>query len=193
MRPPAGRPLLDRIRLPILTRRLLLRPPTRADVPSLVPLVGDWRVARPTRIPHPYGLQDGYAFVRSTARNRRRGTGLALLILDREDGQILGGTGFHGVDWADRRFELGYWIAPREWGKGIAAEAAYAVCREGFRTLRMHRVEARVYAFNPRSARVLQKVGFRLEGRLRQLHREGRGWADELVFGLLADELRQPS
>jgi [ribosomal protein S5]-alanine N-acetyltransferase len=187
-----GPALLRRIRLPIQTPRLLLRPPRRSDVPALVPLVADWRVARTTTIPHPHTRRDGYAFIRRTERERRKGTNLALSIRDKTDGRLLGGTGFHQIDWAERRFELGYWVAPPEWGKGIATEAAYAVCREGFRTLRMHRVEAKVFAFNPGSARVLRKVGFRLEARLRKKHRDVTGWVDVLQFGLLADELRPP-
>lgn len=187
-----GPTLLGRIRLPVRTRRLLLRPPLRSDVPALVPLVGDWRVARPTRIPHPYSTRDGYAYVRRATQDRQKGTNLALLILDKKDGRLLGGTGIHRIDWAERWFELGYWVVPSDWGKGIATEAAHAVCRAAFRTLRMHRIEAHVYSFNPRSARVLRKIGFRLEARLRKRHRDGRGWADELVFGLLEGELRPP-
>ncbi|MCI4352802.1 MAG: GNAT family N-acetyltransferase [Thermoplasmata archaeon] len=187
-----GSTALRRVRLPILTPRLLLRPPRRSDVPALVPLVGDWRVAHPTRIPHPYGTKDGYAFIRSSQSNRRKGTALALSIFDRNDRRLLGGIGIMAIDWKDRRFELGYWVAPSDWGRGIAVEAAYAVCREAFRTLRVHRIEARVFAFNPRSARVLRKIGFRLEGRGRQRHRDGRGWTDDLQFGLFEPELRSP-
>jgi RimJ/RimL family protein N-acetyltransferase len=118
---------------------------------------------------------------------------MALLIFDRSDGRLLGGTGFHTINWADREFELGYWIAPSEWGKGIAAEAAYAVCREAFRTLRLHRAHAGVYEFNLRSSKVLRRIGFRLEGRDRLRHRDGRKWVDVLRFGLLAGELRAPA
>lgn len=118
---------------------------------------------------------------------------MALLIFDRQDHRLLGGTGFHSINWRDRRFELGYWVAPSEWGKGIATEAAHAVCQEAFRALRMHRVHACVLSFNPRSVRVLRKLGFHLEGRERQHQRDGRGWADMLRFGLLAGELRTPA
>ncbi len=193
MRAPPGRPLVDGVKMPIRTDRLVLRPPRRSDVPALVPLVGDRRVARPTRIPPPYGAREGYEFVRSTQRHRRNGTGWALLITDARDGRLLGGVGLHQIDWGDRRGELGYWVAPTEWGRGIAPEAAYAVCRVAFAALRMHRVYAYVYAFNSRSARVLRKLGFRLEGRAREHHRDGRRWVDVLRFGLLVDELRPPA
>jgi RimJ/RimL family protein N-acetyltransferase len=189
---PPGPQLLRRVKLPIRTDRLLLRPPERSDVPALVPLVGDRRVARPTRIPHPYSARDGYDFVRISSRRRRQGFGLPLLITDPVTGRILGGTGIHSIDWANRQFELGYWIAPSDWGKGIAPEAAYAVCKVAFGTLRLHRAYAGVYVFNRRSARVLRKVGFRREGRSRKEHRDGRTWVDVLWFGLLADELRSP-
>lgn len=149
-------------------------------------------MARPTRIPHPYTRADGEEFVRFQAVRRRRGSDLALLVFDRADGRLVGGTGLHAIDWADRRFELGYWVAPSEWGRGIATEAAHAVCRTAFRTLRLHRIQANVYAFNARSARVLKKLGFRFEGRARRFHRDGRRWVDELRFGLLAGELRRP-
>lgn len=192
MRPPLVPPRLDRIRLPLRTRRLYLRPPAWADLPALVPLVGDRRVARPTTIPHPYSRRDGEEFVRSSRQRRRRGSDLALLIFDRTDGRLVGGTGFHQIDWADLRFELGYWVAPSEWGKGIATEAAHAVCRTAFQTFRLHRANAWVYAFNPRSAHVLRKIGFRPEGRAREHHRDGRSWVDVLRFGLLANELRPP-
>lgn len=183
---------LGQIRFPIRTPRLLLRPPRRGDVPALVPLVGDWRVARPTRIPHPYTAKDGLEFVRATARRRRQGVGAALLVVSRRNSRIVGGTGLHDIDRKDGNFELGYWVDPREWGKGIAAEAGYAVCREAFRTLRLHRAYANVFVFNPWSCRVLRRLGFRLEGRSREHHRDGRRWVDVLRFGLLADELREP-
>lgn len=192
MRARPGRPLISRVKLPIRTRRLLLIAPARSGVPALVPLVGDWRVARPTRLPHPYSARDGYFYVRASAKNRRKGKALGLWILDTKDQRLLGGVGLHEFDWTDRRAELGYWIAPSEWGKGIAPEAAHALCRVAFRTLHLHRIEAHVYAFNPRSARVLRKLGFRREGRARSMHRDGRGWVDVINFGLLAVDLRAP-
>jgi RimJ/RimL family protein N-acetyltransferase len=193
MRTPPGPSRLHRLKLPIRTPRLLLRPPKRSDVPDLVPLVGDQRVARPTTIPHPYSTREGFKFVQTAARRRREGASLALLIVDPATGRLLGGTGIHNIDWADGRFELGYWIAPTDWGKGIAPEAAFAVCQVAFTKLGLHRAYASVRAFNPRSARVLRKVGFRPEGRSRQHDRDGRGWVDVLRFGLLKGELRAPA
>ena len=178
--------------MPVETPRFLLRFPRLSDLPALVPLVSDRRVAHPTMIPHPYPKNGGVKYTRDVQRNYRTGKGLGLLIFDKSDGRLVGGIGFHAIDWANRQSEVGYWVAPLDWGRGVAPEAAYAVCRAGFRTLRMHRISAGAFAFNARSARVLRKIGFRLEGRFREARRDGRKWVDVLRFGLLAEELRAP-
>ena len=58
----------------------------------------------------------------------------------------------------------------------------------GFRELRLHRLSSWCIADNTAAARVLEKVGFKLEGRLRQNERfKGRRW-DTLLYGLLREE-----
>jgi ribosomal-protein-alanine N-acetyltransferase len=62
------------------------------------------------------------------------------------------------------------------------------ICSFGFDTLGLHRISADVVDGNDRSARVLEKAGFRLEGRRRDDARVARQWADILEFGLLSEE-----
>jgi RimJ/RimL family protein N-acetyltransferase len=83
---------------------------------------------------------------------------------------------------------IGYNVAPSHWGKGIATEAVDAALRYGFETLKLQRIFATADARNLASIRVLQKLGMRHEGTLRR-HRYYRGeWADEVHYGLLAEE-----
>lgn len=73
---------------------------------------------------------------------------------------------------------------------GYATEAASAVCGVAIRRLKLHRIDASVFDFNPRSMRVLHKLGFKREGKKREvLFRDGR-WHDEVSLGLLAKDLR---
>lgn len=91
----------------------------------------------------------------------------------------------------DRQFgnaEVGYFFAPAAWGNGYATAAVERVVDYAFDELRLHRVYARVFAFNEGSARVLEKVGFEREGVLREdayMHGE---YVDTLRFGLLESE-----
>jgi len=87
-----------------------------------------------------------------------------------------------------RQGDLGYEIAPAYWGQGYATEAARAMLDFGFDSLRLHRIWARCLAENAASQRVLEKLGMRLEGRLRQdEYFKGRWW-DTLIYAILEDD-----
>lgn len=90
------------------------------------------------------------------------------------------------------RAELGYLIAPAEWGNGYGTDAVQTICDYAFEERRLNKLYATVYETNQASCRVLEKVGFTEEGILREegfvdgeytdLHRYGllkREWADD--------------
>lgn len=84
--------------------------------------------------------------------------------------------------------QLGYWIGEACAGQGLGTAAVRAVCAFAFGQLRLHRVEAACLPSNARSRRVLEKSGFRLEGRARAYLKINGAWADHLLFGLVEDE-----
>lgn len=84
--------------------------------------------------------------------------------------------------------QLGYWIGEACAGRGLGTAAVRAVCAFAFGQLRLHRVEAACLPSNVRSRRVLEKSGFRLEGRARAYLKINGAWADHLLFGLVEDE-----
>ena len=91
-------------------------------------------------------------------------------------------------DYEDAETDIGYELGPRLWGQGYVTEAARAMVDFGFRELRLHRLSSWCIADNAAPARVLEKVGFTLEGRLRQNERfKGRRW-DTLLYGLFREE-----
>lgn len=88
----------------------------------------------------------------------------------------------------NRRAEVGFVFAPRHWGRGYATEATRLLLAFGFGDLGLHRISADCHPDNPACARVLEKAGMRLEGRLRD-HEFVRGaWRDSLVYARLADD-----
>lgn len=86
---------------------------------------------------------------------------------DGSPGRLLGGTGLHRMDWALRKFEIGYWIRPEAAGRGHVSEAVRLLCALAFDTLAARRVEIRCDARNLRSRAVAERCGFELEGVLR--------------------------
>lgn len=90
--------------------------------------------------------------------------GLALV----RDGDLIGSTGFNRLDWNARVCEIGYWIDRQAEGKGVITKACQAMIDYAFGELEMNRVEIRCSTENTRSAAVPTRLGFKLEGKLRQ-------------------------
>jgi RimJ/RimL family protein N-acetyltransferase len=80
---------------------------------------------------------------------------------------VLGAVGLHHIDWALRRFEMGWWRRAGLEHLGIAAEAAAAVVRLVFDDLGGRRLEARMDETNAASRRLAERLGFTFEGLLR--------------------------
>lgn len=84
--------------------------------------------------------------------------------------------------------EIGYFFHPDAWGNGYATASVERVVEYAFAERRLHKVYARVFAFNEGSARVLERIGFEREGVLREdayMHGE---YVDTYRYGLLESE-----
>jgi RimJ/RimL family protein N-acetyltransferase len=182
---------LSGIALPIQTPRLALRLPRRSDVPLLVRCLNDRAVFDPVFGRHTRLTEsDEEAWVRASLRAAGRGEKLNLAITLREGGTHIGGIGLEIRDPDNRRGWIGYWLTKAYWHRGFGSEAASAICEVGIRKLGLHRIDAHVFDFNPRSMNLLRRLGFAVEGKKREvLFRWGK-WHDEVLFGLLREDFR---
>ncbi len=164
-----------------------LRPYRRADVGALRaqaddPLVTRWMTAT---FPSPYTQADAQAWVDfATAQDPPQHFVIEV------DGELAGAAGLEPLRGEYRGSAVfGYWLGRGYWGRGIATDAARALARFALRARGLRRLQARVFAANTASARVLEKAGFRCEGRLREslVLRDG-GVCDGLVYGRLASD-----
>jgi RimJ/RimL family protein N-acetyltransferase len=114
---------------------------------------------------------------------------LAYAIEERRTGQFVGFTTFSALDADNGSVLFHITIGERDaWGRGLGTEAAELMLGHAFERLELHRVGLSVFAYNERAIRSYQKVGFRIEGRLREaILRDGRHW-DEVQMGILRDE-----
>jgi RimJ/RimL family protein N-acetyltransferase len=122
-------------------------------------------------------------------RARREGTGLHVMMLDREAGRIVGSLGLFHADWEVRSAEIGYGVGSDERGKGYASEALGAVARWALTEGGIQRAWLTANTDNVASIRVAEKAGFHREGTLRRAGLEDDGLHDLAVFSLLDDEL----
>ena len=167
-------PLLLDVPERIETARLVLRSPRRGDgavvnaaVHASLDELGPWL---------PWA-GEGLTVDESEANCRRQQARFLLredfvfLIFWRADdgteGELMGGTGLHRIDWKLGRFEIGYWRRTGCHGKGVVTEAVQAMARLAFDSLGARRVELRMDDNNERSWKVAERAGFTLEALLR--------------------------
>lgn len=163
------------IEQPILhTRRLTLRPFTLADAADVQRLVGAYKVAANIpNIPHPY--EDGMAetWINTHPPRLADDTGITYAMMLTETGELCGAISLM-LKPEHQRAELGYWVGVPYWERGYCTEAARALRDHGFQVLGLHRLFAVHLTRNPASGRVMQKIGMRHEGTLRE-HEFTRG------------------
>jgi RimJ/RimL family protein N-acetyltransferase len=189
-----SRPALDMIDHPfspfregVRTERLILRMPRDGDARSLWEAIEESREHLAPWMPwvSRYGSpDDAHDFVRRAETENAGHTTLFLLIESREQpGRILGGTGFHDIDWSIPALETGYWLRASAEGHGYMTEAARAMRDFAFQELGAQRLAITCDPANVRSARVAERLGFQLEGRLRNAARTPAGeLRDTLVY-----------
>lgn len=109
--------------------------------------------------------------------------------LRNSEGYLIGSVGVDDFQVGkSHRAEVGYWLARSYRGRGLATDALRIFVHYAFDNLDVVRLTAHSLNFNVASAKVLEKIGFQLEGRLRQHTKTRNGLFDTLVFGLLKDE-----
>ena len=171
------------------TPRLLLRPPTTADLPHVQRYAVQEQFYRYMEmdVPTPQSVETYLATV-IAAWADPHGRERVFAVEPRQAGRIAGlvriaidtGTGEQG--------SVGYSLDPDFQGHGYATEALGEVIRFGFEKLGIRRFRATVDTRNERSWRALERAGFRREGRMPG-HRSIRGVrADSYLYAVLDDE-----
>lgn len=157
------------------------------DAPSLARHANDRRIwlNLRDRFPYPYSLADAEAFI-AMARAMSPMTFFAIAV----DDEAVGGIGYTLHQDVERvSAEMGYWLGTSFWGRGIMTSALTALTRHAFdRHADLRRIYAVPYAWGGASIRVLEKAGYRLEGRMRQSAIKDGTVTDQLLYAILRDE-----
>jgi ribosomal-protein-alanine N-acetyltransferase len=178
--------------LPIVTERLVLRRYTHDDIPDVLEFASQPSVAKVTssRI---QATEEGvrkYIDLQNSYQPFEEDRVFELAIERKEDGKVIGFLGLICEDYAQG--EMGWALGVEYRGQGYATEAARALMDYGFNSLGLHRIHADTSTDNLASWKMMERLGMRREGLLRgAVYEEGR-WVDRYVYGMLADEWRDP-
>jgi [ribosomal protein S5]-alanine N-acetyltransferase len=169
----------------LVTSRLVLRPAVADDAPRFAEILGNWSVIRMVRLaPYPYSEALALAWIKTHEIERLAGTAFRFVI--EAEGRMIGTCDLDEID--GERGDLGFWLDEAVWGRGIAIEAARAVVALGFNDLRLRRLTSGRAADNARSARVLERLGFREVSRTRVWSNPRGGEIDQCRYEMRRDE-----
>ncbi len=185
--------------LPTLdTPRLRLRAVTTADAPALFGLFSDAETLRYWSHTAFTEMGEADALISGIAARAEAGDLLKWGVEVRATGVLVGTATLASIDRSNRRAEVGFLVGRAHWGNGYGGEAMRALIghafggpdagRSGVRGVGLRRLEADVDPRNAASLRVLERLGFRREGLLRERWRVGGGVQDSVLLGLLASE-----
>ena len=164
-----------------------LRPWHVSDRDRLAAIANDQRIWRNMTdvFPHPYTLDDAEHWIARCSQEPYPPYDFAIVV-----DSVVGGIGTHLLTGEQKHVaNIGYWLTPDVWGRGIATDALRRLTGYVFDTFPVSRLYATVFGWNPASARVLEKCGYRLEGRRRgAIVKEGQV-TDLLEYGLLRGDL----
>lgn len=170
------------------TKRLRLRPFDLSDAETVQKLAGERAIADTTlNIPHPYPDGAAEEWIGTHAEEFASGKQAVFAITLRESSALIGAMGL-GIVPLYRRAELGYWIGRAYWGNGYCTEAAQRVLIYGFEDLGLHRIHATYFSRNPASGRVMQKIGMKREGMLRDHVIKWGRYEDLVQYAILAED-----
>ncbi|MGR6317760.1 GNAT family protein [Micromonospora soli] len=167
--------------------QVLLRPFVDDDATAFAAILSDPEVGRLTGSPPDDVLDAGRLRAWYGSRNSQTDR-LDLAVVDRETGACVGEVVLNEWDRHNAGCNFRTLIGPAGRDRGLGTEAVRLIVGYGFGQLGLHRISLEVFAFNPRARRVYEKIGFVVEGTLRQVLRDGDGWGDATVMSILAPE-----
>jgi [ribosomal protein S5]-alanine N-acetyltransferase len=163
--------------------RLRLREFRNTDLDASMAIVGDPEVTRSLSFDTRSGADQAQRLAGDIARAQTHPRPDYYLAVAVDSDMLIGfvrlGLGGH------RSGELGYAIRRDEWGHGYATEAASLMLNFGFRSLKLHRIQAACGPDNRPSQRMLAKLGFTPEGRIRDHVFTNGSWRDSLLYSML--------
>jgi ribosomal-protein-alanine N-acetyltransferase len=147
-------------------QRCTIRDWRMEDASSVLKHANNRNVSRTLRdrFSYPYTIENAKEFLaRSTSKEPRNNFCIEI------NGEATGGIGVHvGEDVHRHVASIGYWLGEEFWGRGVMSEVVPAFVNHCFENLPLHRIYAEAFENNLGSARILEKAGFALEGRLRK-------------------------
>jgi ribosomal-protein-alanine N-acetyltransferase len=167
------------------TERLILRKMTEKDARMLFQIWSDEEVTKYMNMNSFRNIEQTLYMVDFLNSLFKKKEGIRWGLIRKKDNKLIGTCGFNTWIKRSSRGEIGYELGRKYWGNGYTTEALKEVIRFGFEETLLNRVEAFVVPEAFRSIKVLEKLGFKKEGTLREYGFWNNRYWDEHIYSLL--------
>jgi len=173
----------------ISSDRLLLRPIQMEDADSIFLYRSDAHVNQYQGW-IPKTICDVHDFITNKVSSEinQQGTWFQFVIIKKDDNKLIGDIGVHFLFSDAFQVELGCTLSQKYHGKGYAFEAIKATIDYLFDELGKHRIVASIDSRNQSSIRLIERLGFRKKGLVKENSELNSEWVDDLVYAMLKDE-----
>lgn len=172
--------------LELETERLLVRPIQPPDAKAVFKYRSNKQVNQyQSFIPESVEEVDHFIAHKVSAQINVPGTWIQLVVIEKEQGQLIGDIGVHFHAWDALQSEIGYTFDCLYHGKGYATEALKQIINALFGPLGKERVTASVHPRNLPSIKLMERLGFRKEAFLQKSYFIHDSWEDELIYAMM--------
>jgi|WetSurMetagenome_2_1015567.scaffolds.fasta_scaffold68744_2 [ribosomal protein S5]-alanine N-acetyltransferase len=169
---------------------IILRPWVISDAPQIAIIANNQKIADNIRdgLPIPYTVKDGLEWLNLTIPENNPPKNFAII----SDNELAGSIGIvTKTNIYRKNVEIGFFIAEKFWGRGIATRAIKATVSYAFREFDINRVCAEVFADNPGSRRALEKGGLKLEAILKNSIIKNNVIKDCCIYSVLREDYQE--
>jgi ribosomal-protein-alanine N-acetyltransferase len=169
----------------IYTERLFLRKISLKDAETLFQYWSDPEVTKYLNVATFTNIKQAFNLIQllNSIYNKKEGIRWAIVI--RKTSEVIGTCGYNSWIKKSSRGEIGYELGRKYWGNGYATEAVNEIIKYGFKTMHLNRIEAFTVPEAFSSINLLEKLGFKKEGLLREYGYWNKKYWDENIYSLL--------
>jgi RimJ/RimL family protein N-acetyltransferase len=161
-----------------------LRAIERGDLPTIIGWINDPQVTEYLQFEPPMSLEDEEAWYAHMIKSRDKAFAIETL-----DGRLIGDIGLMGLDWRNRKTDIGIMIGERDaWSRGYGSDTIMVLLRYLFEELGLNRVGLYVDVTNHHAMRCYDRCGFQFEGVVRQHRFKNGRYVDSIMMAMLRQD-----
>ncbi|MBU5349214.1 GNAT family protein [Paenibacillus sp. FSL W7-1279] len=134
-------------------------------------------------------VNDTVNYIKGAMKQAAENGGFSAGIWVREE--LAGTISFHEIDWNNRSVSIGYWLDQHFTGQGLMTSACRAFTDHALMRMGLNRVEIRCATANHRSRAIPERLGFVLEGVIREAEKLPQGYVNHAVYGMIQSEWKR--